>query len=320
MPSISVVIPTYRRSELIRNLLQALVQQTLPARSFEVVVVDDCSDDGTSDRVRDLVPSLPFSVQLVRTERNGGPAVARNLGWRLARAPLIAFVDDDVSPMPGWLEAGLAALTARPEVGVMQGRTSLPPETDLTAVHYGPPNWDVVHLIDKPTPQFEACNIFYRRQALEGTGGFDEVLAWWGEDTVAAWRSLEAGWERAFAGEAEVTHPMARRGWAWFVRNGFDERNMVSVGARYPGFRREAFWRPWAFRREGAAFALAVAATVASVWFLPLLVLAAPYLWLRRPSVRHLSFFRLCVQIPVVDAARLFGHLRGSLANRVFVL
>jgi len=317
---ISVVIPTYRRADLIGNLLTTLMQQTLPMDAFEVIVVDDCSDDDTSELVRELIPSLPFAVQLARTERNGGPAVARNLGWRLARASLLAFADDDVTPRPGWLEAGVAALEANPSVGVLQGRTLLPPETDLTAVHYGPPNWDVVHLIERPTPQFEACNIFYRRQALESTGGFDEVLAWWGEDTVAAWRSLEAGWERAFAPEAEVTHPMARRGWAWFVRNGFDERNMVTVGARHPGFRREAFWRPWAFRKEDAAFALALAAALGAVWFLPSLVLVAPYLWFRRPSMRHLSFFRLCVQIPVVDAARLIGHLRGSVANRVFVL
>jgi hypothetical protein len=45
-----------------------------------------------------------------------------------------------------------------------------------------------------------------------------------------------------------------------------------------------------------------------------------PYLWWRRPSVRHLSFFRLCLQIPAVDAARVAGHIWGSVAHRAFVV
>ncbi len=301
-------------------LLEVLVHQTLPAHSFEVVVVDNFSDDDTSDRVRQLAPSLPFATQLTRTHSNHGPAAARNLGWQTARAPFIAFLDDDVTPTPTWLENGLRALSADPTIGVLQGRTLLPPDVDLAAVHYGPPNWDVVHLIERPTPLFEGCNIFYRRETLEATGGFDEVIGWWGEDTAAGWASLEAGWRRGFAADAEVTHPLEHRGWSWFVRNGLLERNMIAIGASHPGFRQAAFWRPWAFRREDAAFALALAAAVGAVWFLPALVFAAPYVWWRRPSVRHLSFFRLCLQIPVVDAARLVGHVRGSLASRVFVL
>jgi GT2 family glycosyltransferase len=315
-----VVIPTYRRPALICALLEQLVHQTLSAASFEVIVVDDGSDDGTSAQVLAVAATLPFSVRLSQAATNRGPAAARNLGWRAARAPLLAFADDDVTPAPGWLEAGLRALEAEPAVGVVQGRTLPPPEVDLLATHYGPPNWDMLLLVEGPTPFFEGCNLFFRREALEQGGGFDEDFRWWVEDTAAGWRVLAAGWERGFAPDALVTHPPDRRGWVWFVRSGLKERHMVVLARSHPGFRAETFWRPWAFRRQDAAFALAIVASVAAVWFIPALALALPYLWLRRPSVRHLSFFRLCVQIPVVDAARLVGHIGGSLSARILVL
>jgi GT2 family glycosyltransferase len=259
-------------------------------------------------------------VRLARTQSNHGPAAARNLGWQTASAPLLAYTDDDVTPAPGWLEAGLSALREQPRTGVVQGRTTYPESTDPYAVRYGPPNWEILHMIEQPTPFFEACNIFFRKAAFETTGGFDESIGWWGEDTAAGWAVLEAGWERGFSHEAWVTHPVERRGWRYFARNGLKERNLIRLGMEHPGYRAAAFWRPWAYRREDAAFVAAVVAVVAALRFRPALLLALPYLWWRRPSVRHLSFFRLCVQIPLVDAARVAGHLQGSLDQRTIVL
>jgi glycosyltransferase involved in cell wall biosynthesis len=301
-------------------LLEHLRHQTLPADDFEVIVVDDCSNDDTGEQVLGLAPMLPFAVHLTRPAAHGGQAAARNVGWQSARSSFVAFTDDDVTPAAGWLEAGVRALEADPALGVVQGRTLPPPEIDLQATQYGPPNWDILHLVDGPTPFFEGCNLFFRRQALKEGGGFDEAFDWWGEDTAAGWRTLAAGWGRGFAPDAVSTHPPDRRGWVWFVRSGLREQHMIELGGTHPSFRAAAFWRPWAYRKQDAAFALALIGAVAAVWFLPALALILPYLWLRRPSVRHLSFFRLCVQIPVVDAARLFGHLRGSLSARIFVL
>jgi GT2 family glycosyltransferase len=321
VPEISVVIPTYNRSDRIVALLETLRQQTVAPERYEVVVVDDCSTDGTFEAITALAPSLPFALHLVRTPANQGqPAAARNLGWKEATTPLLAYLDDDVTPVPGWLDAGLAALHSQPKAGVIQGRTHVPDHVDLTHVAYGPPNWEVLHMIEGPTPYFESCNIFFRRQVMEETGGFDESISYWGEDTAAGWRVLQAGWERGFAYEAEVTHPVDERGWGWFMRKAVLERNFVLLGVEYPGFREDAFWRPWAFRREGAALVLAVVGAAVGLRFRPALLLALPYLWWRRPSLRHPSFFRLCVQIPALDAARVAAHLRGSVDHKVFVL
>ena len=319
-PEISVVIPTHQRAERLSILLNRLRSQRLNADLFEVIVVDDCSTDDTEDVFHDLAPSLPFRARLARTPSQQGPAGARNQGWRMAAAPLLAFIDDDVNPAPGWLEAGLAALLSQPGVGVLQGLTRMPPEDVPLKARYGPPEWDHFHAIESATPFFQACNIFFRREALEQTGGFDEEIGWWGEDTAAGWKTLAAGWDRAFAHDAMVSHPVERRGWRWFMRNGALEYNIIQLGAEYPEFRASAFWRPWAYRKEDAAFKVALVGVVLGLRFRPALVLALPYIWWQRPSIRHLNFFRLCWQIPLVDGARSIGQVRAAIDYRVLVI
>jgi glycosyltransferase involved in cell wall biosynthesis len=315
-----VVIPTYQRAHLLPALMENLAAQTLASDRFEVVVVDNCSTDDTSDVVTSLASTVPFRLRLARTEVNHGPAAARNLGWRTADAPLIAFIDDDVAPMEGWLEAGLRALNDEPQVGVMQGRTRVPKEMQRQRHDYGPPNWELFHAIECPTPYFEACNIFFRRDALEATGGFNEHIGWWGEDTAAGWEAVRAGWARGFAFDAMATHPIERRGWRWFMQNGMRESNIVRLAREYPEFRESAFWRPWAYRKEDAAFKTAVVGALLALRFRPALLLVLPYLWLQHPSIRQRSFARLCVQIPLVDAARSVGQIRGAIVYRIFVI
>ncbi len=315
MADIAVVIPTFQRVHLLPALLEALSAQTLPPGRFEVVLVDDSSDVDVSQRVATLGP-FPYRLQVLRTPRNAGPAAARNLGWRATSAPALAFLDDDCLPSPGWLEAGLEALTAQPRVGVLQGRTVAPDGVDISRLG----DWYIWRIVEHPEPEYMACNIFYRRQAFETTGGFDEVIGWWGEDTAAAWRVIEAGWDTSFAPEASVTHPVERRGWAFFVRNGLLEHNMIRLGVEHPGYRAEKYWRHWAYRADGPELLAALAGLALARRQRSALLLALPYLWRRRPSMRQPSFFRLCLQVPVVDGARVIGHLRGSIRHRSLVL
>jgi cellulose synthase/poly-beta-1,6-N-acetylglucosamine synthase-like glycosyltransferase len=302
---------------MLSPLLNALAAQSLPAERFEVVIVDDCSPDGTMEVLGSMVDRYPYRLRVLRTERNAGAAATRNVGWTASDAPLVAFLDDDVTPTVTWLEEGVAALEDQPDVGVLQGRTTPPEGIDARLLGLGPPDWKIFRSVEGPTPHFEACNIFFRRDALEATGGFEGM---WGEDTAAGWKVVQAGWERGFAPRALVTHPVEPRGWRWYAQNGALERDVVGLGLDYPGFRQAAFWRPWAYRREDAAFAAAVLGVLVGTRFRPALLLALPYLWWRRPSVRHRSFFRLCFEIPAVDAARSIGHIRGSIERRALVL
>ncbi len=129
-PEVSVVIPTHNRLEVLREVLAALEAQE-GAPSFEVVVVDDGSHDGTTEWLR----SRPGSLALRSlTQENAGPAAARNTGVAVAAGRWVAFLGDDTVPARGWLAAHRAAHTERgddPRVAVL-GYTGWHPRMRLT--------------------------------------------------------------------------------------------------------------------------------------------------------------------------------------------
>lgn len=105
MSSISVVIPTYNRADMIGETLTALRRQTLPPD--EIIVVDDGSTDGTAEIIR----SLDSEIIVIRQD-NAGPAVARNRGLQKAKGELIQFFDSDDLPALNKLEVQNRALEA----------------------------------------------------------------------------------------------------------------------------------------------------------------------------------------------------------------
>src|SRR5688500_4083543 len=117
-PEISVAISTYQRREFLPSLIASLERQTLAPDRFEVVIADNGTTDGSAELLAELAATSPLDIRVVRNEENRGPAPGRNLAWRAARAPLVAFTDDDCEPTPGWLEEGLRALGTGHVVGV----------------------------------------------------------------------------------------------------------------------------------------------------------------------------------------------------------
>ena len=94
MPSVSVVIPTYNASPFIRETLASVFAQTrLPD---EVIVVDDCSSDGTAALADSLVATAPVPLRIIRLPKNtGGPAAPTNAGIAEASGDIIATLDHD---------------------------------------------------------------------------------------------------------------------------------------------------------------------------------------------------------------------------------
>lgn len=110
-PTVSVVIPTRDRPELLRSALRAIIEQDYPG-TIELVVVHDQSDPDTT--LTGL--SVPGrSVRVITNTRSPGLAGARNSGVLAATGELIAFCDDDDEWLPGKLRAQTAALAARPD-------------------------------------------------------------------------------------------------------------------------------------------------------------------------------------------------------------
>lgn len=314
-PDISVVVPTFRRPARVRRFVAAMEAQTVDHARFEVVIVDNGSGDETSDVLAELARSATVDLRPLRIEVNAGPAPARNLGWRSARAPFVAFSDDDCVPRPDWLARLLERTAATPAFGVLQGATHLPP-----GPHHMTPN-TLFRETTSPSPYFEGCNLTFPKDVLEVTGGFDETFHFGGEDTSAGWAAIEVGGEWLFEPDAIVEHDVEERPLRWHLRMAWREGSLVDVAKRYPALRRRGFWRPWAHRPWNVAFAAGAVATVVAVKRPVALLAWLPWLAMRCPSPRHPRHAaRIVARNLLNDAVVEAGMVRASIRNRIFVL
>jgi glycosyltransferase involved in cell wall biosynthesis len=137
---VSVVVPTFNRRQLLQRTLESLLQQQSGSVRYEVLVVDNNSTDDT----RAVVDALTRRWRGVRYlfEPRCGVSHARNTGIAAARAPIIAFIDDDVEADPVWIATIKRVFDDHPGIDCVGGRIdarwAAPPPAWLTPKHWGP--------------------------------------------------------------------------------------------------------------------------------------------------------------------------------------
>lgn len=175
---LSVVISTHNRAAMLPEVVEALFAQE-GAPPFEVVIVDNASTDGTGDVLRMLTARHP-ALRSAREPRRG-VSHGRNLGIALARAPIVAFTDDDVRVSPGWLATIARCLADHPGADWIGGRVlprwTAPPPAWLTREHWAP-----LALLDYGDAPFVigrqrrlcllTASLAVRTDALHAVGGF----------------------------------------------------------------------------------------------------------------------------------------------------
>lgn len=206
--TVSIVMPTFRKKELLASTLNALCAQTYPHELMEVVVVDDCSGDDTWAFLSGLTTS--FSLVPVMHDVNKGRATARNSAIRSAGGDLVLFVDDDMRADPRLVEAHVRCHDAHPGTVVI-GNALTAPELgtsnvlrylDTRGVHKLPAGARV------PSRYFLTNNASVARSALVAVGLFDETFRNYGfEDTELAFRlERDAGLGFRYCPEAVAYH------------------------------------------------------------------------------------------------------------------
>jgi GT2 family glycosyltransferase len=238
-----VAVASHDRPLRLRWLLNALSEQTLPRERFEVLVGHDSSDDET-ERLLEEHPLAEAGILRHRRLPPGTapPGVNRNAAWRLARAPIIVFTDDDCRPPPDWLERALAAARRHPGA-VVQGRTV--PDPDEDAMLDAPRRH--TQWIDPPIFQAQACNIVYPRELLKVLDGFVEDL-YTGEDTELAMRARKLGTDYVGAPEVLTYHAVVPMSLLREVRALARWQDIPTVVKRHPELREDfplwIFWQP----------------------------------------------------------------------------
>lgn len=322
-PLLAVVIATHNRASLLPRLVAALEDQR-GAAAFEVVIVDDRSTDSTWQVVEQLAAAASVPIRCERLARNAGPATARNAGWRVTTAPLVAFTDDDCVPQPTWLAQLLASAG---NADVVQGRTLPAPDQQQLLGPFS-------RTLDIATEDgyYQTSNIAYRRELLERLDGFDEQFRYpAGEDTDLAWRAKAAGARTTFAAGAVVHHDVRPSDFRVAVRDSWRWQSVALAVRRHPGIR-DAFasryvWRtshPPAISAAAGAAVIALAPRSRIAW-LAAATMIAPYVRYRTitaplPSAGPRRRWLLLPGAFAVDTAEVAACLVGSVRHRSLVI
>src|SRR5258708_2348990 len=121
--SMTVIVPTFNRCALLRDVLQDLDRQGNMPERFEVIVVDDGSTDGTPEVLRSFHPKH-YDLRSVR-QRNQGLSVARNAGAEAATGTVLAYLDDDVFVDPKYVSGLVSVFASHPDVAAVAGQVTL---------------------------------------------------------------------------------------------------------------------------------------------------------------------------------------------------
>jgi GT2 family glycosyltransferase len=221
-PFISVVVVNWNRKELLRACLASLAGQTFT--DFEVIVVDNGSEDGSRALVQEMTGSFPRPLRLIENEENKGFCAGNNQGFAISQSEYVALLNNDAEAEPGWLEAMFEAIRVKPDVG----------ESDVGMVASKILVWEDPSVIDKcghliypdgqnrgrgsgqiDRGQFnrqeealwpDGCAALYRRAMLDEVGGFDEEFFAYADDAELGLRARIAGWTCLYAPGAVVRH------------------------------------------------------------------------------------------------------------------
>lgn len=240
-PQVSVVIPTYNRSGLLRTTLHQLTRQDLPVDDYQVIVADDGSSDDTKTVVEEFAERLRIGYHY-QPDLGFRAGTARNCGAQLATGEVLVFLDTGAMPGPRFLSAHLAAHSDphRPRVclGYTYGYNPEEPMPGLAeALERYTPEQAVEHFRDDPAfrdlrhDPLIACGFDLNRRTLPwsltwtvncsirateffAAGAFDESFVGWGaEDLEFGLRMHQHGLEFQLSREAWAIEAPHVRNW-----------------------------------------------------------------------------------------------------------
>jgi glycosyltransferase involved in cell wall biosynthesis len=320
---VSVVVPTFRRPDMLERCLNALLAQNFPPDDYEVLIVDDAACDLTRQQVERFAAQWAgHTIRYIAVADSvHGPAAARNLGWRAASGTIIAFTDDDCIPDPDWLRAGVTAFSG--SIAGVSGRIVVPLEPDPTDYEY-----NASHLAQS---EFVTANCFYSRDFLSAVGGFDErFTAPWREDSDLFFTLIERGAGYAFEPDALVVHPVRPASWGVSIKQQPKSMFNALLYKKHPLLYRERIQAapPWHYYRIVGALLVAVFGLSRGSRTLTLGGLGAwAYLTARFCALRlrHTSrapkhIAEMIVTSALLPPLSLYWRWRGMLKYRVFFL
>jgi glycosyltransferase involved in cell wall biosynthesis len=239
---VTVVLPAHNEASTIVGQLEALVAQDFGG-TWEVIVVDNASTDGTAEVARRYEHRIPY-LRVVGASERKGINYARNVGARAARGGSILFCDADDEVVPQWISAMADGLSRHHGVGGAR---------DVKTLNTGSPAF-VLRPEDPPDrlrvwndflPSAMGCNCGVRKDVYDALDGFDERYAGGGGDEIEFfWRLQLSGYSLGFAPAAVVRYRYRPGVWPTLKQMYRHQRAKPQL---YRQFRHHGLRRPSAF-------------------------------------------------------------------------
>lgn len=222
---LSIVVISFNTLEMTKECLET-VYNNQPTCSFEVILVDNNSEDGSVEMVKSSFPE----VVLIENKHNAGFAAANNQGFEIAKGKNLLLLNSDTLILGDVLQKSVDFIEENTGVGAMGCRVlNTDRSTQLTCSMF-PSNFNLLLMtlgLDRlPWPKFfgrfhmrswsrdserdvdaiSGCYLLIRSKIVEEVGGLDESFFFFGEETEWCQRIRRAGWELKFAPVGEIVH------------------------------------------------------------------------------------------------------------------
>lgn len=211
---LSVIICTRNRAENLAQSLSSFAQAQTPFGDWEVIIVDNGSQDHTRDVVTDVARSSALPLKYT-VEAKRGLSHARNHGVTHATGSLIAFTDDDCLIAPTWLDAVVQEFTADHELMVLGGRVDLADYQDAPIGIRPFPDRLQICSFEQIMERLIGCNMAFRRNVFDTMGFFDTKLGAGtqvgsAEDIDMFYRAIKAGMKTCYSPTMRIRHAHSR--------------------------------------------------------------------------------------------------------------
>lgn len=202
---LSVIIPAYNRRESLRECLVSFEKQDYPADRFEIIVIDDGSQDGTAEMVRGLMRENNNLLYFQQSHK--GPAAARNFGVEKSKGSVVSFTDTDCVPESNWVKKIIEAHCKNQGAVVIGGLTEVQRGNIKASVSQSLSNGAMSVSINREREFifFPTCNVSFKKDKIEEK--FDELFPFpAGEDLEFFWRIFKRKKKLIFDPDIKIMH------------------------------------------------------------------------------------------------------------------